>query len=230
MKNKNISGMLAAVDATKERDVSNRYGIKGYPTLKYFVNGELKFDVKYRETDSIVKFMKNPEEPTVVEEEKEVLWEDEDTHVVFLNDGTFKSFLKKKKHVLVMFYAPWCGHCKRTKPEFVEAAEKFKDDSKVELAAVDCTKHTGVCSAYDVKGYPTIKYFSYLKTYREYNGDRQAEDFIQFLMNPDQPAVKRTVEEKVVPFNSEKVMILDEKNFDATLNREKLVFILFHSK
>jgi hypothetical protein len=32
---------------------------------------------------------------------------DEVSDVVHLSDETFKLFLKKKKHVLVMFYAPW---------------------------------------------------------------------------------------------------------------------------
>ena len=32
---------------------------------------------------------------------------EEPSDVVHLNDETFKPFLKKKKHVLVMFYAPW---------------------------------------------------------------------------------------------------------------------------
>lgn len=104
LKSKNISGMLAAVDATKERDIGNRYGIKGYPTLKYFVNGELKFDVKYREHDQIVKFMENPEEPPVIEEETETAWEDEESYVEHLNEESFKPFLKKKKHVLVRLH------------------------------------------------------------------------------------------------------------------------------
>lgn len=52
------------------------------------------------------------------------------------------------------------------------AADEFKDDPRVGLAAVDCTRHRSVCSAHDVKGFPTIKYFSYLKTVREYNGGR----------------------------------------------------------
>lgn len=72
---------------------------------------EFKFDVKLRETDAIIKFMENPDEPPVVVEEKEVAWEDEETDVVFLSDETFKTFLKKKKHCLVLFYAPWCFHC-----------------------------------------------------------------------------------------------------------------------
>lgn len=75
-------------------------------------------------------------------------------------------FLTKHIHSL------GCGHCKKAKPEFKTAAETFKDDPRVELAAVDCTRHSSLCSSYSVSGYPTIKYFSYLKTQREYSGGR----------------------------------------------------------
>lgn len=65
-----------------------------------------------------------------------------------------------------------CGHCQKAKPEFTKAAEKFKDDPKVEFAAVDCTSQSALCSANEVRGYPTIKYFSYYKTIKNYNGGR----------------------------------------------------------
>lgn len=52
------------------------------------------------------------------------------------------------------------------------AAAHFKDNPRVELAAIDCTRLSQLCSEYSVKGYPTIKYFSYLKTEREYTGGR----------------------------------------------------------
>lgn len=229
MKNKNVSGMLAAIDATRENDIASKYGVKGYPTLKYFEFGEFKYDVSLRDTDTIVKFMENPDEPPIVEVEKEVAWEDEETDVVFLTDETFKPFLKKKKHVLVFFFAPWCYHCKNTKPEFIKAAKEFKEDQKIEFAAVDCTKYSGICSVYEVRGYPTLKYFSYLKTQKDYVGGRTADDFIKFMQNPEKE-VNEKPKVDIVPFTSDNVIILTDKTFDSTLKKHNSVMVFFFTE
>lgn len=183
MKEQKISGILAALDATKESSIAQKYNVKGYPTVKYFVYGEFQFDVSVRDADKIVIFMKNPKEPPPPPP-PEKSWEEEQSDVEHLNDESFKSFLKKKKHALVMFYAPWCGHCKKAKPEFAAAAAEFREDPRMAIAAVDCTKHTGVCSAYGIRGYPTFKYFSYFKTSSDYHGGRTETDFISFMKNP----------------------------------------------
>lgn len=36
LKEEGIEGTLAAVDATQEKALGERYGIKGFPTVKYF--------------------------------------------------------------------------------------------------------------------------------------------------------------------------------------------------
>ncbi|KAL3279191.1 hypothetical protein HHI36_016704 [Cryptolaemus montrouzieri] len=189
LKQERVSGVLAAVDATKEQSLASRFGVKGYPTVKYFSQGELKFDVDLREANKIVSFMKDPQEPPPPPP-PETPWSDEQSEVVHLDEEAYKPFLRKKKHVLVMFYAPWCGHCKRVKPEFTKAADHFKNDPRTEFVAIDCTTRQPLCTINDVSGYPTIKYFSYLnKVVKNYSGGRTAEDFITFMSNPDGTAV-----------------------------------------
>jgi len=185
MKEKGIAGKLAAVDCTIHRELSNKFGVKGFPTIKYFKDGEVAFDAgDAREEAAILKFMADPQEPPPPPP-PEAPWSETESDVAHLGEADFKPFLKKKKHVLVMFYAPWCGHCKRAKPEYEKAAADFADDPKVEFAAVDCTKDNSVCSAFDVSGFPTFKYFHYYnKEQKPYEGGRTYKDFVSF-MNSD---------------------------------------------
>ncbi|MBV98936.1 Protein disulfide-isomerase A5, partial [Eschrichtius robustus] len=60
----------------------------------------------------------------------EPAWEEQQTSVVHLAGDNFRETLKRKKHALVMFYAPWCPHCKKVIPHFTAAADAFKDDRK----------------------------------------------------------------------------------------------------
>ncbi|KAM7352504.1 protein disulfide-isomerase A5 [Cochliomyia hominivorax] len=195
MKQKQIPGVLAALDATKESSIAEQFKVTGYPTTKYFVNGQFKYDIDVRDAAKILEFMKNPKEPPPPPPPEKSWEEEEDTEVLFLNEQNFSSTLKRKKHALVMFYAPWCGHCKSTKPEFNAAAKALKDDPRMVLAAVDCTRETNVCSQNEVRGYPTIKYFSYLKTKHEYNGGRKREDFLAYLKKMNEAAKMEKREE-----------------------------------
>lgn len=56
---------------------------------------------------------------------------------------------------LVMFYAPWCGHCKRMVSTWSQLARKHNSNGKFLIAKVDCADQTELCSDNDVLGYPT---------------------------------------------------------------------------
>merc|ERR1711953_914020 len=59
--------------------------------------------------------------------------------VTVLNRDTFAHFVNPRDLVLVEFYAPWCGHCKKLEPEYKKAAEELKKDGII-LAKVDASK------------------------------------------------------------------------------------------
>eukprot|EP01013_Petalomonas_cantuscygni_P030221 TRINITY_DN56161_c0_g1_i1.p4 TRINITY_DN56161_c0_g1~~TRINITY_DN56161_c0_g1_i1.p4 ORF type:complete len:138 (+),score=31.02 TRINITY_DN56161_c0_g1_i1:32-415(+) len=83
----------------------------------------------------------------------------EDSDVLVLDQDSFDSQItNSKSNAIVVFYAPWCGHCKRLVPEYKEAATKAKSEGLI-VASVDCTAHQGLCQKFDVRGYPTIKVF-----------------------------------------------------------------------
>jgi thioredoxin-like negative regulator of GroEL len=46
----------------------------------------------------------------------------EDKGVMDLTEDNFDAVVNHFEHVLVMFYAPWCGHCKKLHPEFEKSA------------------------------------------------------------------------------------------------------------
>ncbi|XP_045604363.2 protein disulfide-isomerase A3 [Procambarus clarkii] len=112
--------------------------------------------------------------------------------VMQFGDADFDSKVGSYDTVLVMFYAPWCGHCKRLKPEFEKAASSLKlNDPPVILAKVDCTEDgKDTCGKYGVSGYPTLKIFKGGDLSTDYNGPREANGIVKYMRSQVGPASK----------------------------------------
>merc|ERR1712111_176222 len=84
------------------------------------------------------------------------------------------------KHVLVEFYAPWCGHCKQLMPIWDKLGEKFADNEEIVVAKMDSTANE--LEDIKIQGFPTIKLFRKGDNkVIDYNGERTLEGFTKFL-------------------------------------------------
>eukprot|EP01122_Echinamoeba_exundans_P005548 TRINITY_DN156_c2_g1_i1.p1 TRINITY_DN156_c2_g1~~TRINITY_DN156_c2_g1_i1.p1 ORF type:complete len:486 (+),score=143.53 TRINITY_DN156_c2_g1_i1:98-1555(+) len=106
--------------------------------------------------------------------------------VVVVGKGNFEEVVKNNAYVLMEFYAPWCGHCKRLEPEYSKAASTLKGE--VVLAKVDATVETELASQHGVSGYPTIKFFKNGKVANDYDGERTAEGIAAWCRKKSGPA------------------------------------------
>lgn len=108
-------------------------------------------------------------------------------HVTDIHDGELDKYIQTNEVVLVMFYAPWCGHCKRLLPEFVEAAKILSEkQSHIKLAKIDATVENALAQEYGITGYPTLIMFN--KTKRvNYGGGRTANGIVDWLLQMTGP-------------------------------------------
>lgn len=109
------------------------------------------------------------------------------SEVLHLTEESFDDALQKHPVLLVQFYAPWCGHCKKLKPEYQKAAEALS--GRAPLAAVDATKEVQLAEIYKVEGYPTLLFFRNGQP-EEYLGGTDNETIVRWVIDHTGPALK----------------------------------------
>lgn len=173
---------VAKVDATKESSLGSKFEVSGYPTIKILKKGEpVEYDGD-RTQEAIVARVKEVAHPD---------WKPPPEATLVLTKDNFDEIVNEADIILVEFYAPWCGHCKRLAPEYEKAAKELSTRTPpIPLAKVDATVESEIASKYDVSGYPTLKIFRKGKAF-EYNGPREKFGIVDYMSDQAGPPSKQ---------------------------------------
>ena len=158
-----------------------------YPTIRFLSPSKdmKKFtfdgDVKTVTVEAIGAFVDGVKDGSIKPKFKSAAAPETQGNVVVVVGSEFeKIVLDPTKDVLVKYYAPWCGHCKKLAPVWDELGEHFKDNADVVIAKFDATENEA--EQVNVSGYPTLKWYpKNNKAGEDYPGDRELKDFVKFI-------------------------------------------------
>lgn len=227
---------VGAVNMDQDQSVGSPYNIRGFPTIKIFganknspldYNGGRTAQAIVDEALSQLRSMVNGRmnggssgsgSKSSGGSSSGGSGSGDSKDVIELTDSNFEQLVLNSEDIwLVEFFAPWCGHCKNLAPEWARAATELK--GKVKLGAVDATVHQQTAQRYQIRGYPTIKYFGpgAKSSPEDYEGGRTSSDIVTWATN-------KAAENAPAP---EVVELLNQANLEEACDKKQICLIAF---
>ena len=146
------------------------------------------------------------------------------------------SFLDTPKPVFVLFYAPWCSHCKTLQPEWEKFAKTMKHVIRVGVIDGDNLKNFAASAG--VTAFPTIKYWplgkekKIISNGRSYTKQRSYSELKNFAwkeVNFDKVTTVTVLKGRGGPKDPKKsaaevLVLLEEKAADASTGKVAVWF------
>ncbi|CAI6010134.1 unnamed protein product [Closterium sp. NIES-65] len=194
---------IAQVDCDAHKELCSKFGVSGYPTLKWFPRNSLTPETYTgdREAEKLLEFANQKSGS------RAALPAGKPSLVVEVTPDNFTEIVKDKtKHVLLEFYAPWCGMCKSLAPwlpssnhlapsdsplhytlvssvqDYEALAEAFQYEPDIVIAKFDADKYKGTVEKYKIKGYPELRWYpKNNKRGEPYQTSRNLQPLIDFV-------------------------------------------------
>ena len=74
-----------------------------------------------------------------------------------ISDSNFDAILAEGQPVMVDFWAPWCGPCRRVGPIVEELAAEY--DGKVKICKCNVDENDAIPMKYSIRNIPTLLFF-----------------------------------------------------------------------
>ena len=98
--------------------------------------------------------------------------------------GSRQGFQNPESNTFTMYYADWCGHCKKVKPAF----EEFMKTGPITVGGTTCKiqmvspeKEPDKAAGKPIKGFPTFLLETTDGQVLEYSGERTTKSFLEFI-------------------------------------------------
>ncbi|QQP38310.1 AGAP010217PAlike, partial [Caligus rogercresseyi] len=190
------------------------------PSLKHYYKGEFHLDYnRALKAKSLVTFLKDPT--------GDLPWDEDpgSKGVIHLRTPSeLNKLVSRGERALIMFYAPWCGFCKRLKPVYERAASLLEPrDGAMAAMDVNAPVNAPIRQKYNISAFPTLIFFEGGRDRYAYPGRNDAESFVKFMKDPSPEEL--IVPEVNVPLGwkdeggDTMVVHLEEDNFDESIAR-----------
>ena len=95
-----------------------------------------------------------------------------------------EKFQNASEYTFTMYYADWCGHCKKAKPEMEELVKKGtieKNGKKCQIRMISPEKEPEAVKGKPIKGFPTFLMETADGQIAEYRGERSTDGYLAFI-------------------------------------------------